>query len=996
MNLKNGQYLIDIYKQCKDFKIFFLEEDYHKIIEALYHILESILSIDNMYCALNDCNQNSYQSLSVSVKTINKDLSDNYIHTFNDSKIIMNDIIEEAYVFFVPLYKNKDVLGFFAFIRESKDWDHNEKEFLSIFVEIYAYIFSNKNEYQKLLFKESTLIKLLDSINGNIYITDPKTDEILFMNKLMKKAFNLGEPIGQKCWSYFFPQATKRCDNCPIHYLNDHPDDYYVWENSKTYNHHVYLNQDCMIEWLDHRLVHFQHSIDITEMRKMQIDAFYDELTGIFNRKAGKSALNKLLDKAHSENKNVIVCLYDLDNLKLTNDSLGHHKGDYMLKTIANTVQAVLLENDVFFRLSGDEFVIGFYDISYDAVNKKMLSALKKLKNISEEKHLKYPLSFCYGLYEVMPKCKLSLGEIIVQADEKMYVLKKKKHLNKASLQLRNQSPIAAEFDYNKDLLYDALVKSTDDYIFICNMKTGVFKYTPAMVDEFNFPSEILTNAAAVFGSKIHKDDKSEFLNSNQMITDGRSDSHIVEYRALNKNNEWVWLRCRGHVEYDQNGEMSIFAGFISNLGKKNYRDILTSLYNKFEFEKRVNESSGRFAVIVLNINGFKTINQLYDREFGDNVLRIIAQNLHSMFHKEATIFKLDGDEFALLLKETDLQYINTLFQKIQSYAMNTHVYENKTFTCSFTAGAALAPIDGRNYLELRKSCEIALQYGKRHKRNHLVYFRPALLEEETFTLQILTSLQQDIHNNYEHFYLVYQPKVTSCNHQLKGFEALCRWQHPSFPHIGPDIFIPLLENSYDIVKLGQWIFEQSLIQLKSCLYYNPYLSMSINVSYIQLIEKDFVSFVKSRIEYYHIPFQNIIIELTETAIAKNTQLIIQRIQELKHLGIHIAMDDFGTGYSSLSLLKDEPLDIIKVDQSFVRNIKNDSFNCAFMKLIIELCHEINLKVVIEGVETQEELHVIEQFKPDYIQGFYTGRPMDKDQCMTFVQESIDNYHKLL
>lgn len=976
MNKEIGKYLLQIYNQCRDLKFFFLEDDYHKILETLFYIIKNGVELDNIICVFVNEKENIFQYYSAI------EVEESFV-----KQCLENHKNIQSYCYVAAL---KEHLGYFIFVRDSHDWDYEEKEYLGIVVDMYNHIFTNKNDYHNLVFKESVFINLLDVINGNIYITDPKTDEILFMNKTMKEAFGFDNPVGKTCWSLFSPELDERCPHCPIRYLEDHPHDIYTWENTEKLNNHVYINHDCMIEWLDHRLVHFQHSVDITELRRIQIDASYDELTGIYNRRAGKNALNHLLAKAKKENKDVVVCLYDLDNLKQTNDVYGHREGDYMLKEIANEVKKCLKSDDVFFRLSGDEFVIGFYDNTNHNVHAYMTEILHNLKILCIDKELKYALSYCYGLYKVRPSSTLGLSEIIVQADEKMYIRKKKSHLRNALEELKHSSPVVESFDYNKDLLYDALVKSTDDYIFICNLKTNVFKYTPQMVEEFDFPNEILTNAAAVFGSKIHKDDKYEFLNSNQLIADGRSDSHIVEYRALNKNNEWVWLRCHGHVEYDEHGEASIFAGFISNLGKKNYRDILTGLYNKFEFEKRVNEGTGHFAVIVLNIDGFKTINQLHDRAFGDNVLRIIGQNLQTMLHKEATVFKLDSDEFGLILKETNHDYIEDIYQRIQTYVLSPHTYEDKSFSCSFTGGVAIAPKDGNTYLELRKRCEVALQYGKRHKRQDLIFFKESLLEEKTFSLQLLTSLQSDIHNCYEYFHLVYQPKVASQTHHLIGFEALCRWQHPDFLNIGPNIFIPILENSHDIIALGEWIFEQAIIQLKEWLSFYPDLTMSINVSYIQLKNKEFISFVQSMIDKYQISYHNIIIELTETAIAKNTHSIIEMIKELRELGIRIAMDDFGTGYSSLSLLKDEPLDIIKVDQSFARDIKEDSFNYVFMKFIIELCHQLDLKVVIEGIETKEELMVVEGFKPDYIQGYYTGIPMNKEECLEFIQENID------
>ncbi|MEG0275459.1 MAG: EAL domain-containing protein, partial [Coprobacillus sp.] len=767
------------------------------------------------------------------------------------------------------------------------------------------------------------------------------------------------------------------------------PDKSCIWEEVSTFNQKTYRNFDHMIDWFDHSTVHFQHSVDITDLKKASFEASYDELTGIYNRRSGKTNLEDSILEAKTNEKNIVVVLYDLDNLKLTNDLYGHVQGDHMLRCIADEVKKNLREQDVFFRLSGDEFVIGMYDCSTSVANERMRKILHLLKKRTKHEHLKYQLSFCYGLYKVTPDNFLSTNDIITKTDEKMYEWKKKSHLKQAFNNMKNDDFLKKEnFDYNKDLLYDALVKSTDDYIFICNMKTGVFRYTPAMVEEFDFPNEVLHNAAAVFGSKIHKDDKYEFLNSNQQITDGKTDSHIVEYRALNKNNEWVWLRCHGHVEYDDEQEPAIFAGFISNLGKKNYRDILTSLYNKFEFEKRITEAQGEFSIMLLNIDDFKTLNNLYNREFGDNVLRIVGQNLQTILSKEADVFKLDGDEFGLFIKKSDNPNIlNLIFEKIQAFVEQQHICDNHSFVLSITAGGVVAPQDGTTYLELLKNCEMTLQYGKHNHRGKLSIFNKYILKEKTYQIQLIHVLKQDISHNYQNFSLVFQPIIETTTNQICKVETLCRWTHPHFKNISPGIFIPLLEETGDIIKLGKWIFEQSVIHLKQLLECNPHISMSINISNIQIMEDDFSTFIEETILYYNVPFESVILELTETAIAKNAHKTIDTIHQLRMMGIRIAMDDFGTGYSSLSLLKNEPLDIIKIDQSFVRGLHDDSFNQAFIKLIIELCHQINLLVLIEGVETKEELDLLLPLLPDFIQGYYTGMPMKHDELLNLIKK---------
>lgn len=991
MNKDNSKYLLMLYQHCKDFREFFLESDYKNVFHSLYKIIKNIIDIDNICGLFLKSNYQDHDYFSIQKSSINENnIPKNYQSAFD---FILESLSHQYYVHIVPIQSHNTYYGclFFCKAKNKINYTDEEKNFLEQLGKMYSDIFDNKDTYQRKIFNQSIVGQILNNIKANVYITNPHTDEILYVNNQMKDVYQLDHPIGQKCWQVFQKNQKGRCLQCPVNHLVHNPQDCVIWEEHSTSNQHIYQNYDSMVEWFDHSLVHFQYSIDITHFKDVQNKASYDDLTGIYNRRAGKKKLSSQIEEAKKENKNIIVCLFDLDHLKTINDTYGHQAGDFFIKTITDTVSSLIHKKDLFFRLSGDEFIISFYDNTTHQVNQTMLLILNKLKTIQNNQNLPYILSFCFGLYEVLPHNQLSTTDIITQADEKMYIWKKRSHLRYALNDLKIHSPVVENFDYNKDLLYNALVKSTDDYIFICNMKTGVFKYTPAMVEEFAFPNDVLTNAAAVFGAKIHKDDKYEFLNSNQQITDGRTDSHIVEYRALNKNNEYVWLRCRGHVEYDDNHEPSLFAGFISNLGRKNYRDNLTSLYNHFEFEKRINELKSQFAIMILNINQFKVINQLYDHEFGDHVLRILAQNIQTMLYNETTLFKLDGDEFGLILKETDTTKIQQIFDKIQAYASQKHTYEGKPLTCHFNAGVAIKPQDGSTYLELRRNCEIALQYSKRNSHTDLTFFNPDLFQEETYILRLQNTLKQAIMNQYEGFSLVYQPKVKANSHQLMGFEVLIRWNHPDFPQVGPGTFIPILEDTRGIIQLGNWILEQALIKLKMFLEYDHTIMISINVSYIQLIQDHFIDYVKKMLTTYQIPAQLVILELTETTIVKDNQKVISIINQLRSLGLKIAMDDFGKGSSSLSLLKDEPLDIIKIDQSFVRNIKTDSFNYSFTKFIIGFCHELNLKVVIEGVETKEELDILEEFQPDYIQGYYFSYPLSLNDTLHYLQKRLTN-----
>ena len=262
--------------------------------------------------------------------------------------------------------------------------------------------------------------------------------------------------------------------------------------------------------------------------------------------------------------------MYDLNELKKINDSYGHVHGDRALALIGRVTLANIREEDLAFRLSGDEFVIVFEELHLQEAREKVEGLLKEISEVTVLENIQYKLSFCYGLVEFSGRDGHSLSELISMADEQMYCQKREYHIRKAQERLKI-SPAQLEkeieeFDYDKEHLYDALIQATDNYVYAGNMKTGTFRYPPAMVAEFDLPGEIIPNAAAVWGRLIHPEDKKVFLEANQVVADGRAEGHDVRYRAVNRKGEWVPLRCTGHLVRDEYGRPDLFAGVISHV----------------------------------------------------------------------------------------------------------------------------------------------------------------------------------------------------------------------------------------------------------------------------------------------------------------------------------------------------------------------------------------------------------------------------------------------
>lgn len=305
---------------------------------------------------------------------------------------------------------------------------------------------------------------------------------------------------------------------------------------------------------------------------------------------------------------------------------------------------------------------------------------------------------------------------------------------------------------------------------------------------------------AAVWGERVHPDDKAAFLESNQIIADGRSDTHCVEYRVKNRDGQWVWVRCRGYLERDENGEPALFAGFITNLGQKNKIDHITGLHNKIKFEEDVTEAihncpSASLSLMLLGVDNFTHINDLHNRTFGDEVLRIIAQKLQVMLPEAASLYRLDGDVFAVVRYENsdDAQKFYNAVAESFRYQQE---YDGKKYFCPLSAGYARYPDDASSHEELLQAALCALASSKRNGRNRITFFNKQLGKDQKRALDLTELLRESIECQFEGFELFYQPQVTATAGRLWVPRPWRSWNCKKSRQRSPLPIIPLMEHT--------------------------------------------------------------------------------------------------------------------------------------------------------------------------------------------------------
>lgn len=535
-------------------------------------------------------------------------------------------------------------------------------------------------------------------------------------------------------------------------------------------------------------------------------------------------------------------------------------------------------------------------------------------------------------------------------------------------------------FAYDSMLLYDALIRSTDDFIYLCNMKTGMFRYSPLLVKTLGFPAEVMTNPLPYWRMVVHPEDWERFYRSNAEVGDEKTDYHSVEFRALQVNGEYQWLRCRGYLMRDEDGEPTLFAGIMYKLEKENKIDGTTSLYSIHEFSRRFdtfirNNYNEDIGMMVIGLDDFTNLNSMYDRLFGDLVLRKCGHAIMEVLPKGAGVYRLDGDEFGILMEHPSEGDMESLFEAVKAKLEKLSVVDGSTMRITCSAGCACYPQDANSYLDMVKYCDYAMQYSKEQGKNRLTAFHEGIRSSKSRSLEILHGLQESIFHDCEGFYLKFQPQTNAQTGKIKGVEALLRWRWDSLGPVSPEEFVPVLEENRLIDEVGKWVFQAAVRAIKEFACYQDDFTVSINVSYLQLMNNFYMNDLIEIIKEAGVNPRHIVIELTESYRIRSMQFLREILGELRSLGISIAMDDFGSGYSSLELLKNAPFDMVKVDKGFINGILQNTFDASFIQCIVKLCHDVGIAVCLEGVETEAEYRLVKEMGPDMIQGFYFGKP---------------------
>ena len=541
-------------------------------------------------------------------------------------------------------------------------------------------------------------------------------------------------------------------------------------------------------------------------------------------------------------------------------------------------------------------------------------------------------------------------------------------------------------------------LESTGDGMWDWDIASDVERISRRGQEMYGYDPDALTESTIDLDLITHPDDKPGMLRDRKAHMDGLTPTYVNEHRIRCKDGSWKWILSRGMViSRDAQGRPTRMIGTHTDITNRkdaealvwqqaNF-DALTGLPNRrmlrdrLEREiKKVDRDGKQLAILFVDLDHFKEVNDTLGHDAGDQLLIEAARRISACVRESDTVARMGGDEFTLVLSELDgVGQLDRILHEVLAAMAALFQLGNEQVYISASIGITLYPGDGQGVETLFKNADQALYVAKGAGRNRFSFFTSALQEAAQSRVRLANDLRLGLQD--EQFHLVYQPIVSMRDGSVHKAEALLRWQHPSRGLISPADFIPVAESTGLIVEIGEWVFRNAARQ---CVLWRSRFHADFQIS----INKSPVQFHNDagrqnswvlHLEQIGLGGDGVVVEITEGLLLDTSSAVTSQLLQLRDAGIQVSLDDFGTGYSSLTYLQKFDIDYLKIDQSFVRNLKAGGTEQALCKAIIVMAHELGMLVVAEGVETEEQRRLLANAGCDFGQGYLFARPMPAD-----------------
>ncbi|MCF0146105.1 MAG: EAL domain-containing protein [Eubacterium sp.] len=691
-----------------------------------------------------------------------------------------------------------------------------------------------------------------------------------------------------------------------------------------------------------------------------------------------KNKFETMIANYYPSVEKVGVIFWDLNNLKVINDTYGHTQGDIVISTFAGCVSELVVNMRQVFRIGGDEFVMMLEDPEEGEIQDVVREVRERIDqyNSTSRIHISAAVGWAEGFGS-------EVSDVIDKADQNMYTDKGLKKITEVPKDLQDT--------LLSDRLFEGLASVSDNlYIYLCDMRTNISRWSASAVEYFDMPGEFMKDAGEIWLHKIHPEDRKSYEDDIERVFSGQGVYHKCEYRAVNRYGEYVWLECRGNVIYDEVRQSRYFTGIMVRMDNRNKYDPLTKLKTLVEFNNyRFDAGSG--SLLLIGLDDFRKVVNNFGYAYGNTVLAEFSQRLLQFCGNDRIPFRMEGDEFLVLSPGASEEDTIKLFKSLQFLGHGVGKEGGQLINVRFSCGAVLFPDNGTDREELIGNLEHSLELAKSKHRGDLVFFHEDIAIIHQRTHLIKERISKVAREGFEGFSLHFQPIVRSRDHKVVSCEALLRCNDLEKQGIYIGDVINHLEKSGQILEIGRWVTEQVFMRAHMWQRKYPGLDVGFNVSAVQLQNPGFVNWLIRTSRDFEVDPTHITIEITESSRIEDYYTTAEYLNQLREHGFKISLDDFGIAYSTLVLIKALPADSVKIDHTFVLNLHRESNrkDLVIVEAVIDLCRKLNINVVAEGVENAEILRILEQYPIAYFQGFYFSQPLREEEFMKQLDETF-------
>lgn len=554
---------------------------------------------------------------------------------------------------------------------------------------------------------------------------------------------------------------------------------------------------------------------------------------------------------------------------------------------------------------------------------------------------------------------------------------------------------------------YALAARGANDGLWDWNLVTGQVYFSPRWKAMLGYGDQEITGTAEDWFSRVHPQDVERLRAEVTTHLEGPSPHIENEHRILHKDGTYRWVLCRGVAVRNGIGRATRMAGSLTDISDRKraedrlvhdaFHDVLTGLPNRALFINLLERSIARlkrrgdyrFAVLFLDIDRFKVVNDSLGHMVGDQLLMAVSRRLAACLRPGDTVARLGGDEFTILLDDiADESDATRVAERVQSELMTPFTIRSHEVFTSASIGIALSGPAYRRPEEILRDADTAMYRAKSHGKARHEIFDSDMHHHAVTLLKLETDLRRAL--DRDEFRMHYQPIIALGSGRLAGFEALLRWQHPERGLVAPDEFIQLAEETGLIIPIGQWALWEACRQVCEWLGIprngHAPLVVSVNLSARQFEERALVEIVADALSVTGLPATSLKLEITESVLMDHAEASVRLLDDLKQSGVQVQVDDFGTGYSSLGYLHRFSLDALKIDQSFVSRVGRNTENTEIVKTIVTLARNLGMAVVAEGVETVEQRSYLERLACEHVQGFLFAGPLEPADAESLIR----------